>query len=297
MTLEGFNFNSNYIDIGGYNIHYLDEGVGEPVLMLHGNPTWCYLYRNFIPELSKYYRCIAPDFLGFGYSDKPTGADYSLEAQLQRFNHFVEKMKLTDITLVVHDIGGIIGLAWAAQHKPLVKRLIILNSSGSVPAVWAEERYIPPWSYLVLWPLRIPGFGELLVENLNFLHRVVMPMAFHNKGMFKKEVRRGFAAPYKCKNDRKAQLSTVRQIPILKTDAVYQMLLKTGHRLKGWQVPTQIIWGLKDPSFPQSIAKDLERLLPNHHPTVYLPRAGHFLTEEQPAVILYKIKRFLKVTS
>ena len=297
MKLEGFNFDSNYTEIAGYNIHYLDEGMGETLLMLHGNPTWCYLYRKLIPELSRNYRCIVPDFLGFGYSDKPTGADYSLHAQLQRFKHFVEKMKLTDITLVVHDIGGIIGLTWAAQHKHLVKRLVILNSSGSVPAVWGEERYLPPWSYLVLLPLRIPGFGELMVENLNMLHRVVMPVAFYNKGIFTKGVRRGYGAPYKSKSARQAQLTTVRQIPIFKTDHVYKILLETGHMLKGWQVPTQIIWGLKDPSFSKKIAKDLERLFPNHQPTIYLPQAGHFVTEEQPEVILDKIKKFLKVTS
>lgn len=297
MKPQGFNFESNYTEIAGHNIHYLDEGMGETLVMLHGNPTWCYLYRKFIPELSKDYRCIVPDFLGFGYSDKPTGVDYSLQAQLQRFKHFVEKMKLIDITLVVHDIGGIIGLTWAAQHKHLVKRLVILNSSGSVPAVWGKDRYLPPWSYLVLLPLRIPKFGELMVENLNMLHRVVMPMAFHNKNIFTKGVRRGFGAPYQCKGDRKAQLSTVRQIPIFRTDDVYKMLLKTGHMLKGWQVPTQIIWGLKDPSFTHKTAKDLERLLPNHQPTIYLPRAGHFLTEEQPEVILDTIRKFLKVTS
>lgn len=296
VKLEGFGFDSNYNEIAGHNIHYLDEGSGEILLMLHGNPTWCYLYRHFIPELSKEYRCIAPDFLGFGWSDKPEGADYSLQAQLRRLGHFVEKMGLTEITLVVHDIGGIVGLAWAAENKHLVKRLIILNSSGSVPEVWGDGRYLPPWSYLVLWPLRIPGVGELLVQRFNFLQKAVMPMAFSNKRVFTREARRGFGAPYRCGADRKAQLSTVRQIPILKSDPVYYMLLETGHKLNGWQVPTQIIWGLKDPSFPPRLIEDLERLLPNHQPSLRLPEAGHFLTEEQPAVISDKIKEFLKAT-
>ncbi|GAB6179807.1 alpha/beta fold hydrolase [Desulfotomaculum defluvii] len=293
MQNGGYKFNSKYLEIEGYNMHYLDEGDGEVLLMLHGNPTWCYLYRHFIPDLSLAYRCIAPDFLGFGWSDKPAGEDYSLQAQVQRLALFVEKIGLTEITLVLHDIGGIIGLAWAAEHKQLVKRLIILNTSGSVPAVWGDQRYLPPWSYLVLWPLRIPGLGELLVQGFNFLQRVVMPLAFSNRRLFTKEARRGFRAPYQRKAERGAQLSTVRQIPILKSDPVYHMLFKTGHSLHGWRVPTQIIWGMKDPSFSPKLIKDLERLLPNHQPSLRLPGAGHFLTEEQPTAVLEKIKEFL----
>lgn len=288
-----FKFNSKFIEVEGNNIHYLDEGNGEVLLMLHGNPTWCYLYRHFIPQLSLEYRCLAPDFLGFGWSDKPVGADYSLQAQLQRLTIFIERLGLAEITLIVHDIGGIIGLSWAAEHKHLVKRLIILNTSGSVPAVWGNSRYLPPWSYLALWPLRLPGLGELLVQGFNFLQRVVMPLAFADRRVFTQAARRGFRAPYRCKTHRMAQLSTVRQIPILKADPVYHMLLKTGQSLKGWQVPTQIIWGMKDPSFSPKLIKDLECLLPNHRPTLRLPGAGHFLMEEQPMAILAKIKEFL----
>lgn len=291
--MKDFKFYSEYIEIAGHNIHYLDEGKGEVLLMLHGNPTWSYLYRHFIPELSLAYRCIVPDFLGFGWSDKPVEADYSLQAQLQRLKIFIDRLGLSEITLINHDIGGIIGLSWAAEHKYLVKRLVILNTSGSVPAVWGDNRYLAPWSYLALWPLRLPGLGELLVLGCNFLQRVVMPLAFVDQRLFTREARRGFQSPYRCKEDRVALLSTLRQVPILKTDPVYHMLLKTGQSLKGWQVPTQIIWGMKDPAFAPKLIKDLERLLPNHRPTLRLPGAGHFLMEEQPTAILAKIKEFL----
>lgn len=136
-----------------------------------------------------------------------------------------------------------------------------------------------------------------MVGHFNVLHRVIMPVAIGKRGILTKEVRRGFEAPYRCKKNREAQLSTARQIPIFKSDNLYHMLLKTGHALRGWQVATQIIWGLRDPSFTKKIARDLERLLPNHHPTVYLPKAGHFLTEEQPELVLAAIKKFLANTS
>ncbi|MHB1043156.1 MAG: alpha/beta fold hydrolase [Eubacteriales bacterium] len=294
MKPDDFDFKSLFIEIDGYKIHYLDEGRGETLLMLHGNPTWCYLYRNFVRELSRDYRCIVPDFLGFGLSDKPVNADYSLQAQLKKFSLFVEKMGLADLTLIGHDIGGIVGLSWAAGHKHLVKRLVVLNTSGSVPAVWGLNKYIPPWSYLVLWPLRIPWLGELLVQGFNFLQNVVMPFAFVNGRVFSAQVRRGIKNPYRSWQARKAQLITVRQIPILKSDPVYHLLLKTGQALVGWQVPTQIIWGLKDPSFPPTLIDDIEKLLPNHQPTLRLPEAGHFLTEEEPDAIMKKIREFLK---
>ncbi|WP_027365007.1 alpha/beta fold hydrolase [Desulfotruncus alcoholivorax] len=296
MKLDDFDFKSLFIEIEGHKIHYLDEGRGEILLMLHGNPTWCYLYRNFVRQLSRDYRCIVPDFLGFGLSDKPVTADYSLQAQLKRFSLFVEKMSLTDITLISHDIGGIIGLSWAAGHKQLVKRLVVLNTRASVPAVWGLNKYIPPWSYLVLWPLRLPWLGELMVQGFNLMQNVVMPLAFVNGKAFGAQARRGIKYPYRFWRERKAQLITVRQIPILKTDPVYQLLLKTGQALNGWQVPTQIIWGLKDPSSPPALIDDIERLLPNHQPTLRLPEAGHFLTEEQPDAVLTKIYQFIKTS-
>ena len=296
MRPGDFSYPSRYLKVLGYNLHYLDQGEGEPILLLHGNPTWGYLWRLFLPELSRNYRCVVPDFLGFGLSDKPTGADYGLAAQQQRLSRFVDKLGLQEITLMGHDIGGIIGLSWAAENKERVKRLVLMNTSGTVPEVLGGNRYRIPWSYLVLWPLRLPGLGEGLVQGLNFLQRVVMPAAFWGRQFFSKEVRRGFAAPYRGWRDRKAQLVTVRQIPIWKSDPVYQMLYKTGRSLAGWQVPTQNIWGMKDPSFPPWIIHDLERLLPNHGITLRLPGAGHFLTEEKPEEILKQIKGFLQNT-
>ena len=294
MRLSDFDYRGRYVEVEGHQLHYLDEGSGEPLLFLHGNPTWCYLYRNIIGELRKNHRCIALDFLGFGLSEKPAKADYSLPKQIARLTLFIEKLNLSNITLCLHDIGGIVGLAWAAEHKGLVKGLIIMNTVSCVPEVWGNSRYLPPWSYLALWPLRLPLVGEIMVQGLNLLQKVVMPLAFKDRSRFNDQARRGYCHPYRTWDERSGQLSTVRQIPILKSDPVYQLILKTGQKLMGWQVPTQIIWGLKDPSSPSHLVRNTERIFPNHSKSLLLPEAGHFLTEEQPVEITNKIKEFLE---
>lgn len=291
--LSAFDYQGKYVEVAGYRLHYLDEGSGETLLFLHGNPTWCYLYRHLIGELRKNYRCIALDFLGFGLSEKPVEADYSLSKQIDRLAIFIEKLNLSNITLCLHDIGGIVGLAWAAEHKSLVKGLIIMNTVSCVPEVFGQGRYLPPWSYLALWPLRLPLLGEILVQGLNLLQRVVMPLAFKDRSKFNQQVRQGYGYPYGTWAKRYGQLCTVKQIPILKSDPAYQLILKTGQRLVGWPVPTQIIWGLRDPSSPRRLIPNTERLFPNHRKSLLLPEAGHFLPEEQPEAVTKKIKEFL----
>jgi len=225
--------------------------------MLHGNPTWCYLYRNLISHLRRNCRCLAPDFLGFGLSDKPTGADYSLDKQVERLDLFIKQLNLKDITLVGHDVGGIVGLNWAAGNKNLVARLVILNTRGSVPAVLGSPNYRPPWPYILLWPLRLPGIGEFMVQGVNLLVKVIMPLSLLGNHEFMAKALRGYKFPYRRWRDRKAQLVTLRQIPIFKSDPLYRLLLETGKSLAGWQVPVQIIWGAKDPAFNSSIMEKI----------------------------------------
>lgn len=292
-----FDCRSRFLQAAGLRWHYVDEGPGETLLMLHGNPTWSYLYRHLIAGLRDAYRCVAPDLPGFGLSEKPPGADYDLRVQAQRLVAFVDALGLKRVSLILHDIGGIVGLHWAAHHKARVRRLIILNTRAAVPTVWNPgARYRAPWSYLALWPLRLPGLGELLVQGLDSLQRVVMPLAFVDRRRFSRAARAGFRFPYRGWAARRAQLATVRQIPIWKSDPVYRLLEETGRLLEGWGVPVQVIWGLRDPSFPPPLIDEMERLFPNHLATVRLPGAGHFLTEEEPESILATVRYFLSRT-
>ena len=109
-------------------LHYIDEGRGDPVVMVHGTPTWSFLYRHVVKGLSKNYRCIAPDHIGFGLSDKPQGWSYTIEAQAKNLQVLLDSLDLEDITLVVHDFGGPIGLSYAIENPEKVSRLVIMNT-------------------------------------------------------------------------------------------------------------------------------------------------------------------------
>src|SRR5690606_5870175 len=130
---ELYPFRGRYFDVGGARMHYLDEGTGEPVVMLHGNPTWSFYYRELVRALSPRYRCIVPDHVGMGPSDKP-GADryeYTLERRVDDLGALLEPLGVErDVTLVLHDWGGMIGMAWAARRPERVARLVILNTAA-----------------------------------------------------------------------------------------------------------------------------------------------------------------------
>src|SRR5439155_20170608 len=133
-------------DIGGMRMHHLDEGSGDPVVLFHGEPTWSYLYRKMIPVLSQHARCIAPDYFGFGRSDKPVDRDwYTYDAHTESIARLAEQLDLTNVTVVVEDWSGPIGLRFAVEHPERVARLVILNTgiySGRPPnEAWVRFRH------------------------------------------------------------------------------------------------------------------------------------------------------------
>jgi cis-3-alkyl-4-acyloxetan-2-one decarboxylase len=291
-TLPDFDFASQYTEVAGHRMHYLDEGQGETLLLLHGNPTWSYLYRHIIGALRSEFRCVAPDHLGFGYSDKPADADYSMRAHVMRLESFVQTMGLKDITLVVQDWGGVIGLSWAVRHKALVKRLVVLNTAGFVPESPRQlARLKPvPWGFPLLWSLRLPLFGELFVQGLNGFVKYLLPVGTHHKERLSPEVMRGYLDPYPTWSSRRAHLASVRQVPMRPKDPAWQLLRETGAELEGWTVPTQIVWGMRDPVFVPWFLEEFERRLPNHLPSVRIDDASHFLQDDRPAPIVDAIR-------
>lgn len=294
MMYDAYDFDSHIVEIDGYRLHYVDEGAGEIVLFLHGNPTWSYLYRHQIRGLRDSYRCIAPDHLGFGFSDKPRRADYRMSAHIARLNQLVSQLGLSDITLVVQDWGGIIGLSWAVDHKDLVRRLVILNTTAFFPRSRSEMLRIRPLPYAIpmLWLLKIPGLGELFVQGLNGFARLVVFTTSHKERMTR-EVIAGYLDPYPTWGSRRAHLKSVRQIPMRTNGSIARLLRETDAKLTGWEVPTQLIWGMRDPVFTSWFLRGFERRLPNHAPSLEIADAGHFLQDDTPDVITEKIREFL----
>ena len=160
-------FASHFIDLGGVRMHYLDEGAGQPVVMLHGNPTWSFYYRNLVLALRDSHRIVVPDHIGCGLSDKPDDAHYSyrLARRVDDLESLLELLGIhEDVTLVLHDWGGMIGMAWATRHPERVKRLVILNTAAF--HLMPSKRL--PWSLRIV---RNTPLGLLLVRGLNAFSR------------------------------------------------------------------------------------------------------------------------------
>jgi haloalkane dehalogenase len=128
LDKKEFPFRSNFINLDMGRMHYVDEGDGEPIVMCHGNPTWSFLYRHLVKGLSPHYRCVAIDYIGFGLSDKPLTWSYLPHEQARNVETLIDRLGLKDITLVVQDWGGPIGLSYALRHPDNVKRLVIMNT-------------------------------------------------------------------------------------------------------------------------------------------------------------------------
>jgi cis-3-alkyl-4-acyloxetan-2-one decarboxylase len=299
MTYDTYPFESRFVTVDSQRMHYVDEGRGETLLLLHGNPTWSYLYRHIIADLSKDHRCVAPDHVGFGFSDKPRNGDYSMRAHIMRLGAFVDEIGLDDITLVAQDWGGIIGLAWAVHHKVRVRRLVLMNTTGFLPerpADFARMRPVP-WGLLLLWAMKVPGLGEAFVQGANGFARRMVPLGIHHRERMTPSVMRGYLDPYPTWSSRRAHLEAVRQVPLGLRHPTRRLLQEIGAELDGWRVPAQLIWGMRDPVFVPWFLEEFERRLPNHAPSVRIEDASHFLQDDRPDIIGGTIRRFVHDTA
>ncbi|MEW5735423.1 MAG: alpha/beta fold hydrolase [Thermodesulfobacteriota bacterium] len=293
--IDDFPVTFKTLEVEGHHLNYVDEGEGPTLLMLHGNPTWSYLYRHLIADLKKDFRCIAPDHLGYGLSDKPQDADYSMEAHIRRLGVFVEKMGLTDITLVCQDWGGIIGLSYAARNKERFSRLIPMNTTGFLPRTAAEFRQcLSAWAFPYLWSFKIPFLGKKMAMDWNVFLQAGMRLGTHNtRKMMTAKAMKGYEYPFQRVQDRTAIMKSVRQVPIGPVSKVWWLLRDTEKKLSGWDVRTRVIWGMKDPVFVPWFMEKFTELLPNHAPSLEIATAGHFLQDDEPGLIIQGIREFM----
>ena len=263
-------------------MHYVDEGSGPPILFVHGTPTNSYEYRHLIAALSKRYRCIAPDHLGFGESSRPRSFAYTPEAHAAVLREFVARLALDDFTLVVHDFGGPIGLPLVADHSPHVRRLILMNT-------WA-------------WPIDddpkmargakfIGGaIGRFLYRYANASLRLIMPSAYGDRKKLTPEIHRRYLEVFRDRDARVLVLHALAK-SLLGSRAHYQSLLDRIDRLR--TLPVLIVWGLKDSAFQPYQLERWRQLLPNAHVET-IEGAGHWPHEEEPARVIAAIERFVQ---
>jgi haloalkane dehalogenase len=281
-------FESRYLDREGLRCHYLDEGRGEPLLLLHGNPTWSFYFRNFIIGLRDAYRLIAPDHIGCGLSDKP-GDDrygYRLEDRVRDVEALVDHLDLHEpITLVLHDWGGPIGMAFAVRRPERIGRLIIFNTAAHL---LPKEKKLP-WQ---LWLTRNTRFGAFLTRGLNAFVRGTCRVASH-RGLAR-EVRRAYLAPYDSWRNRIAVLRFVQDIPLRPGDPSYALMREIEAGVERFaDRPALICWGERDFVFDRHFLRKWRDSLPNAEICCFAD-AGHFVLEDAGEEIIPLARRFLE---
>jgi len=277
-------FKSHYLELDSHRYHYLDEGQGETLLMLHGNPTWSFYYRDLITGLKQSYRCVVPDHMGMGKSDKPQNYSYTLSQHIDNLEALVNKLGLTNITLVVHDWGGAIGMGLAVRQPRIIKRLVLFNT-----AAFLSDK-IP----IRLKLCRAPGFGSVAIRAFNAFALAAVTMACKNKERMTDQVRAGYLAPYNNYANRIANLRFVQDIPLTPDAPSYPVLKNIEDNLGQFaSLPIMIAWGAKDFVFNKHFLKKWQEIFPDAK--IHLvPDAGHYVVEDAHERILPWMQDFFQ---
>ena len=281
---QEYPFDAQYFDVPAGRLHYVDEGSGPAIVMVHGNPTWSYLYRRLIKRLQPEHRCIALDHIGFGLSDKPRDWSYLPADHAANLTALIDGLGLKDVTLVVQDWGGPIGLSYAVAHPENVARLIIMNTWA-----WPVNR---DWYYIAFSGFMGGPIGRLLIRRYNFLVRSVMRQAFGDKRKLTPAAHEQYLRALPTAEDRKGCYVFPRQI--VKSTPWLGQLWSNISVLE--DKPTLIVWGMKDIAFREKELKRWERAFPEAR-TVRLSSVGHFVQEEAPDELAAAVVPFLKETA
>jgi haloalkane dehalogenase len=268
VDLPGYDYAPHYVDFEGMRMHYLDEGSGDPILLMHGEPTWSYLYRRMIPPLTSRFRVIAPDYLGFGRSDKPVEIeDYTYDLHVASIQALVERLDLRSVTVVVQDWGGPIGLRVAAEAQERFARLVVLNTG-----LFASRG----------WPT--PGF----MQWRNFAERVgrEMPVGRIIQSATTTELDdatlRAYEAPWPGPESKAGVAAFPLLVPLTRDDPNAAAMLRVMNALRAWDVPALVCWSDSDPVFPLKAGEAMARMLPGAHGELHqIAGASHMLQEDK----------------
>jgi haloalkane dehalogenase len=288
---EEYPFSGKYLDLDGLAYHYLDEGSGEALVMLHGNPSWSFYYRNLVQVLSGRYRCIVPDHIGCGLSDKPGDEryDYSLARRVDDLERLLDRLAIRDrITLVLHDWGGMIGMAFANRHPERIRRLVLLNTAAfHLPAT----KRLP----LALRICRDTQLGTLLVRGLNAFSLAASFVGCKANPM-PAPLRAHYRLPYDSWRNRIATLRFVQDIPLGPGDRGYELVTEVSNGLERFaSLPTVIIWGERDFVFDGHFLAEWRRRFPAAELHLF-PDGGHYILEDKQEAVVPIIAEFLERT-
>jgi len=289
-------FKSQFFDLSGLKMHYVDEGPasgsGGSVVCVHGNPTWSFYFRNVIAALRDKYRCVAMDHIGMGLSDKPNDShyEYTLARRVDDLEALIEHLNLgPNFTMVVHDWGGMIGMAYAVRHPDRIAKLVVLNTAAF--ALPAKSRM--PWQ---LSMARTPLIGALLVRGFNAFSRGAVRDCVTARPLTA-EIKQAYLAPHDSWAHRVAVHRFVQDIPLKPGDRAYQVVAQTQDKLSALaDKPMLIGWGMRDFVFD---AHFLEKWI-EYFPGAQVHRfddSGHFVLEDAADRLLPLISEFVAAST
>jgi haloalkane dehalogenase len=276
--LPGYPFEPHYVEQDGLRMHYADEGSGDPVLLFHGEPTWSFLYRKVIPPLARAARVVAPDYFGFGRSDKPVEPEwYSYDSHYRSIERFVDELDLRGLTLVVHDWGGPLGLRLAAERPERVERLVITNTG-----LYAGRPPSDEW-------LRFREFVRRLGTEL----RPGQLVRISCVGDVSDEVVAGYDAPHPTPESKTGLLMFPELVPTEPEHPSVAAMLRVRETLASWRKPALVVFSDSDPIFSPRVGERFAALIPGAEVSEPLAGAGHFLQEDKGEELGERIARWL----
>ncbi|PAJ74706.1 alpha/beta hydrolase [Pseudoalteromonas sp. NBT06-2] len=289
MVMESLSpFKKNYLDRNGQKYHYINEGTGDPVVMVHGNPSWSFYYRNLVSSLRSSHQCIVPDHIGCGLSDKPDDTDYNytLKQRIDDLEALLEYLDINvNITLVVHDWGGMIGMGYAARYPERIKRLVILNTG----AFHLPKDKPFPWA---LWVCRNTLLGTVLVRGMNAFSSIASYIGVKRQPMAK-EIREAYVAPFNSWKNRISTLRFVQDIPLKSSDRNYDLVSQIASSLEKFKdLPSIICWGSKDFVFDKHFLAQWKQELPQAKVHEFTD-CGHYILEDASSEVVSLVTNFI----
>ncbi|WP_241558794.1 alpha/beta fold hydrolase [Halobacteriovorax sp. HLS] len=275
-------FSPKQIELGsGHKLNYVDEGQGPVVVMVHGNPTWSFYYRNVIKKLRTDFRVIVPDHIGCGLSDKPQDYDYTLDNHIKNLSELLDHLQIKDFSLIVHDWGGAIGMGLATRNPSRVNKAVILNTAAFT------DTFIPKTINLCKNSL----FGEWMVRKFNAFAWPATFMAVEKP--LAKEIKEGYLLPYNNYANRIATARFVKDIPMKENHPTWQVLKDIEDNLDKVNCPKLLLWGEKDFCFNMHFYKRWKEIYPTAKSKTY-PKAGHYILEDAKNDVNAEISSFLR---
>ncbi len=278
-------FSSHYLQLDGGRMHYIDEGTGPVIVMVHGNPTWSYYFRHLVSLLRENHRVIALDHIGCGLSDKPQNYSYCLAQHIENLEHLLTHLHIDRFSLVVHDWGGAIGIGCAVNHISSIEKIVVMNTAAF------RSMRIP----LRIQLCRLPFLGKIVVRMLNGFAWPAQFMAVKKK--LAADVAKAYLDPYNNWDNRVAVYNFVKDIPLNVKHQSYATLVAIENKLtllRAQGIPLLIVWGGGDFCFNDHFFEEWRKRFPEAEYR-YFPDGGHYILEDKLTEIAPMLKSFFRV--